>query len=312
MKTTFPVFRAGRYPQGTYSEEDVESLFKNYDPSFLAAPFTIDHKEDGPAYGYARVLKFENGTLFATRDDVSENLREAIKEMHFGRVSVEIYKDIESKGRYLKAISFLGVKAPQVKGLEGEIGKTDFRDVESEAIEFEVSWDADGFEGLQKKIADLEAEKQTLAKEKDDLSSKFQATETERRQAQEKLQSIEYNQRRLEFEHWLNARISYGSVTPAQKDRIMDILAALDSIDMFEQDGREVNGLASFKGFVESLPKVLEAGEQVTKAKSEKKPDTASAKEIANAAEEYQQEQAVLGRTISAVGAVKHVLNQRK
>jgi hypothetical protein len=45
----FEVFKAGKYPQGDFSEDDVETLAKNYEPEFCEAPITLDHEQKGPA-----------------------------------------------------------------------------------------------------------------------------------------------------------------------------------------------------------------------------------------------------------------------
>lgn len=47
----FEVFKAGNYPQGKFTKEEVQELAKNYDPSFCEAPITLDHEQKGPAYG---------------------------------------------------------------------------------------------------------------------------------------------------------------------------------------------------------------------------------------------------------------------
>ena len=41
----FEVFKAGNYPQGKFTKEEVQELAKNYDPSFCEAPITLDHEQ---------------------------------------------------------------------------------------------------------------------------------------------------------------------------------------------------------------------------------------------------------------------------
>ena len=36
----FEVFKAGNYPQGKFTKEEIQELAKNYDPSFCEAPIT--------------------------------------------------------------------------------------------------------------------------------------------------------------------------------------------------------------------------------------------------------------------------------
>ena len=53
----FEVFKAGNYPQGKFTKEEVQELAKNYDPSFCEAPITLYHEQKGPAYGWVDKLK---------------------------------------------------------------------------------------------------------------------------------------------------------------------------------------------------------------------------------------------------------------
>jgi len=332
MPKLFPVFRAGTYPQGAYSIDDVKELAEKYDPNFLSAPFTIDHKQDGPAFGYARSVNFENDTLFASADDLAEGMKKAVSGKHFNRVSVEIYKNLPEKGRYLKAISFLGVKAPQVKGLEDGISKVEFQDAESETIEFEVKWpdDADHFElvektsneqsakdnaskELEKQIAKLEAEKKDLEAQVGIITNKFQSTDTERAQAEEKLNQIMLNQRRLNFESFLNEQIAYGNLAPADHQKVMDLLTALASIDMFEaEEGREIKPVELFQEFIKGLPKILSDEEVATKDKASNKKDFSDYQEIVKEAQAYQQAEAETGHIVGSAEAVTYIVNKNK
>ncbi len=328
MKNTFPIFKAGNYgKKGNYSADDVKEIFEKYDPDFLSAPFTVDHKQDGPAFGYARSLNFEEGTLFASSEDLADVMKSAVKEKHFNRVSIELFKDLPEKGRYLKAISFLGVKAPAVKGFEGEMVKTEFENAETETIEFSVDWDdeafsisfsddqitdskqnktpesegqdQESFEELQKKIDELESEK-------DSLSEKFEASEKEKKDARDRLQEIELNQRRLQFEQWLNDVVAFGSITPKNKQKVMNILLALDSIEMFEAKGEEIDPVEEFKDVINDLPEVLDSKERATKTETFESPT--QSEDIAKAARKYKKQ--IFedeGRTISIAEAVTHV-----
>ena len=128
------IFRAGKYPQGTFTKEDIELLAKNYDPKFCEAPITLDHEQSGPAYGWIEKLIAENGVLKAIFRDVSGELKELVLTGKYKKVSVEIYKDLEGRGLYLKSVSFLGAAIPQVKGME----PVEFKDGESKTYIFEI------------------------------------------------------------------------------------------------------------------------------------------------------------------------------
>lgn len=117
------VFRAGEYPQGTYTAADVQAVADRYDPDHLEAPVTTDHRQTGPAFGWVEDVKAEGKKLLVKFKDLTEQMAEAINEGLFKNRSVELFEDLDGEGPYLKAVSFLGAQTPQVKGLEpiGEI-----------------------------------------------------------------------------------------------------------------------------------------------------------------------------------------------
>ena len=386
MKKFFPIFRAGTYPQGTFSDDDLKQIVDSYDPNYLSAPFSTDHKKDGPAFGYAGQLKFENGTIYANSDDMNPALRKAVREKNYGRVSIELFRHLPEKGRYLKAISFLGVKVPAVKGLENQLAQAEFEDQESDQVEFtldiaenEISFQkgaegdgtgksvrdeiqklrdagmtlqqigsqvdrsvstlqqiiagditnppeslltalrkvtppddesddsedpaagpSDDFQAMQDRIAALEAEKNALA-------DKFQATDAERQQAEERLQEIEINRRKLEFEEWLNARIAFGSVMPRHKEKLMELLLALESVELFEEG--EADPVAAFQEFVESLPPVIDGTEKVKKGDGPK--ENTGSDDLAMEARAYRKKfQEDTGKLISFAEAVHRVQHE--
>jgi hypothetical protein len=112
------VFKAGSYPQGTFTAEDVQSIAEGYDPEVFEAPSTVDHMQEGFAQGWVEDLKAEAGRLYAKFKQVPESFAQAIKEGRLKNRSIELFRDLDGNGLYLKAVSWLGAKAPEVKGLE--------------------------------------------------------------------------------------------------------------------------------------------------------------------------------------------------
>lgn len=139
------VFKAGDYPQGEFSAEDVQALAERYDPEdAFEAPVTTDHRQDGPAFGWVTDLKAEAGRLYAKFRDVSEYFAQAINERMFKNRSVELFRDgVVGKGHYLKAVSFLGAKAPQIKDLK-PVGSIDFDMQELTAQSLSIQFDDEG------------------------------------------------------------------------------------------------------------------------------------------------------------------------
>lgn len=114
------IFRAGNYGEkGTFSVADLDAIVSDYSADRHEAPLTVDHKQDGPAYGWIKKLRRVGETLVADFGDVHPEFAAAIKSGAFKQRSAEIYRSFASTGRpYLKAVTMLGAAPPAVKGLE--------------------------------------------------------------------------------------------------------------------------------------------------------------------------------------------------
>jgi len=113
------VFRAGDYPQGSISIEDLDDMVNSYNVRTFEAPVTKDHEQEGPAYGWVSAIKREGATLLTKFSQVSETLKNWIKTGAYKKRSAEIYKNFQGTGKkYLRAVSFLGATSEQVKGMK--------------------------------------------------------------------------------------------------------------------------------------------------------------------------------------------------
>ncbi len=292
----FEVFKAGDYPQGTFSQNDIETLAKNYDPSFCEAPVTLDHEQKGPAYGWVSELKAENGRLKASFRDISGELKEFVQSGKYRKISVEIYRELEGKKPYLKAVSFLGAAIPQVKGMD----PVEFKEAPSDTYVFEAETNTNESERivkLQNRIKEIENEIEIFKEEQQtsELISKLQEQikliSKQIIKIQENLSSSQKNEedvnklkqqiQKTEFEQFLSEQISNGKLTPVQKDLGLKIFAALDNIKHFDENQTYLEDL---KKFIESLPKQVEFKEIATKDK--KSDSSAEVDEFADASEE--------------------------
>lgn len=113
------VFRVGDYgPKGRWTEADLDQLAQSYDPALHEAPVTLDHAQHGPALGWVGGVRRVGDRLLARLRGLNAHLLEMIRAGAFKKRSVEIYAALrEAGGPYLKAVSFLGAAAPEVKGL---------------------------------------------------------------------------------------------------------------------------------------------------------------------------------------------------
>lgn len=283
----FEVFKAGNYPQGKFTQAEVQELAKNYDPSFCEAPITLDHEQKGPAYGWVDKLKEENGKLKATFKDLSDDLKEFVNKGKYKKISVEIYRELEGKKPYLKAVSFLGASIPQVKGMQAVEFKEGESDVYIFEAEVEENNDAEEIENLKSTIADLkgqvakfkeDAKKNTeiksLKEQVKDLTielAKFKDEAAGKDELAKELKEIKENLRTEDFNEFIEQHISQGILTPANKDAVFSILCDLDNIKKFDATSDSID---TFKSFISALPKQVEFDE-IAKKKATKKEDEA-------------------------------------
>lgn len=283
----FEVFKAGNYPQGKFTQAEVQELAKNYDPSFCEAPITLDHEQKGPAYGWVDKLKEENGKLKATFKDLSDDLKEFVNKGKYKKISVEIYRELEGKKPYLKAVSFLGASIPQVKGMQAVEFKEGESDVYIFEAEVEENNDAEEIENLKSTITDLkgqvakfkeDAKKNTeiksLKEQVKDLTielAKFKDEAAGKDELAKELKEIKENLRTKDFNEFIEQHISQGILTPANKDAVFSILCDLDNIKKFDATSDSID---TFKSFISALPKQVEFDE-IAKKKTTKKEDEA-------------------------------------
>ena len=279
----FQVFKAGKYPQGEFTKKDVEEIAKNYDPTFCEAPITIDHEQTGPAYGWVDKVKTDGDILQVSFKDTPKSFQDDVNAGKYKKVSVELYKNLEGKGHYLKAVSFLGAAIPQVKGLE----PVKFMDSESEIYEFEVAEDEtetfsqEEIDNLKKQVEDLEnqiakfkeKDKQkeqkleTIKSLKDKISalsdevSTFKEKAEGKEQIEQELNDIKTALKNKEYEDFIEKQINDGKLVPANKDVVLSIFKELDNVKKFGEDTELVS---SFKSFIESLPKQIVFDETAT------------------------------------------------
>lgn len=298
----FEVFKAGKYPQGKFTKKEIAEIAKNYDPKFCEAPITIDHQQSGPAYGWVETVKAEGDKLKVAFKDVPQEFEKDVNDGKYKKVSVELYRNLEGKGAYLKAVSFLGAATPQVKGLE----PIKFMESESDTYEFE-SEDAEDnaeqfteadIEDLKNQITQLEEQvskfkenskkMETIKSLKDKISALTDEVATFKEKAQGKeeiekeLHEIKVAIKKREFDEFIDKQIDKGTLVPANKDVVLSVLQELDNVQKFGEDSTVVN---DFKSFIESLPPQIEFNEIATKKKQDGK-DIKEVEKFANADED--------------------------
>jgi len=108
------IFRAGNYPQGSVTIDDVKAIALNYDRNYHEAPLTVNHQDD-PIFGIVSNLSAsDSGELFAEFDELDQWIIEQTQIGKYRKPSIEI-ADYTDKGKYLRAVTLTNF--PAVKNL---------------------------------------------------------------------------------------------------------------------------------------------------------------------------------------------------
>ena len=119
----FVVFRTGKYPQGEYTEADLDEMVGSFnadDPPHIIVGHSSDYKGHTRIPSFGRVLgglKRVGNELVAFGAKFSESLARWIKKGYYDRRSVEIASDPTTGKKRVVAVGMLGVAPPAVKGL---------------------------------------------------------------------------------------------------------------------------------------------------------------------------------------------------
>ncbi|MBM3335145.1 hypothetical protein FJY63_10835 [Candidatus Sumerlaeota bacterium] len=255
------VFRAGDYgPKGRYAPADLRQIAEDYDPAQHEAPVTLDHRQEGPAYGWVAGLRAAGDVLIARLKDLHESLREWIRSGAYKKRSVELYRSFGRTGRpYLRAISFLGACPPEVKGLADPV----FREDEGERVIVEFDDRTEPTEKMSESATvesrtEVFAEVEALRGEAARLSSELEAERTQKRSEQ--------------IRQFCDEMRRTGRVLPAWQDNgLAEFMLALDGREahIATSDGRTVTPLEWFEEFLRSLTPQIELGELASASSDE-------------------------------------------
>lgn len=304
MKEWFEIFKVGTHTASNgstkeYSKEDCQKIVDNYNTNIAnhEAPIVIGHpKDNDPAYGWIERLKFEGEKILAKPKQVVQEFAEAVKQGLFKKRSISLLP-----GLILRHVGFLGAVPPAVKGL----ADLKFNDTENlEVYEFqEAETETENIDSLRQKLSEYENQLANFSettsklteyqKDIEKLKTDLNFAETSRTEAEERLTKINLQIRKLEFQQYLNEKLLYGSITPAQSEKVELLLEALDSIDLKEaenksmvyefSDGKKLNPVTLMKEFIDLLPKQVPDGQQQNFASKGNQPDASLNEDLARA-----------------------------
>ena len=275
----YEVFKAGKYPQGTFTKKEITAIAKNYDPKFCEAPITIDHQQTGPAYGWVENVKADGEKLMVSFKEIPEAFEKDVNEGKYKKVSVELYRNLEGKGAYLKAVSFLGAATPQVKGLEPiKFMEAEADIYESESVEDTEQFSEEEIVELKNQVAELENQlakfkennkkletvkslKEKISSLTDEVAS-FKEKAQGKEEIEKELNDIKTAIKKKEFDEFIDKQIEQGKLIPTNKNIILSVLQELDNVKKFGEDSAVIT---DFKAFLESLPNQISFKEIATK-----------------------------------------------
>lgn len=269
--------------------EELARIADNYCPEFHEAPVKLDHADAGPAGAWVKELKAEGTRLLARLGQVADWFAELVREGRFKKRSVELYRDLQGRGPYLRAVAFLGAAVPAIKGLR-EIA---FQEDEPEFSTFEAELEIPGeqeSEGeetaspIESSPAEetaapteaAEAERYSEADVRRMLDETLTHVERQNRELRQELQSMRELRDRTDFERFLEEQAQAGKPANAWREAgVMELYLGLEeNAEAFNEDAEAVDRhrREALKAVLAATPAVVQFGELAREEAREPQP----------------------------------------
>lgn len=280
----FEIFRTGTWTSDKgitkeYTESDLDKLVENYN-SEDPAPIVIGHPQtNSPAYGWIEKIKRVADRLIAVPKQLNEDFVKLVKEGAFKKRSVSFTPEFK-----LNHVGFLGAAAPAVAGLK-EIQFNLEEDLLSFSDEYLPDDDEEVIQEKLEKISTPEKElkikldtKQENPKDAghknfqdsidslnqivSDLKQNFsQLNDDELKKIHSRINELQFSIQMNDFELRLNEKLAYGSLTPAMKNKIVDLVSFMQKQNFSGAEFSFDKYISDVKNlliqFVESIPKII-------------------------------------------------------
>jgi len=255
------VFRAGDYgPKGKYTPEEIQQVADDYDPAWHEAPVTLDHRQDGPAFGWVADLRCAGDVLIARLKDLHESLREWVHNGAYKKRSIELYRSFARTGRpYLRAVSFLGACPPEVKGLADPIFRED--DGEKVVVEFDDRPRVNDQEPTATLAEGLASDGNALGETRGDVFAEMELLRNETTRLKSEIEKERTGRRRDEIERFCEKARRSGRVLPAwETNGLVEFMLHLDGCESRIETtaGRHLTLLEWFQEFLQALSPRIE------------------------------------------------------
>ncbi|OTQ49340.1 hypothetical protein [Gilliamella apis] len=334
----------------TFTLENCIDLAESYDPNLSEAPAVIGHpKLTAPAYGWAKTFQIKDGLVYAELDQVNPEFAEAFNSGAYKKRSLSIYLP-ESPGNpkpghyYARHIGFLGAAAPAIKGLpdvsfaesNGEHGAIEFampfnddfllmfsnlreylieKDGIEKADQLLPKWQ---LEYLAEQVAQNRKENEMPQPNNIDFAeqqAKIDAKNADLAAREQALLEKEQNNKRAEFAAFADGLVKDGKLMPIHKTTVVEVFMSLGNEPIsFAEGDTTVNSSPAdlIKKVLSERPTFMDFSEKSAAEDDENTVDIQDPKAIAEAAAQYQKEQADKGNNISISQAVTHVTKAKK
>lgn len=293
MPSTRPVieiFKPGSHTSNSgasisFSASDLQQIAATYDPGAYDAPVVVGHpKDNAPAYGWVKGLRFDGQALKAELDHVDPAFAELVKAKRYAKVSASFYgptspHNPKPGSYYLRHVGFLGAHPPALKGLK----TVEFSEETEGVLDFCEGDAASELESLRAEVARLRGE--------------LEYSETEAKSF-----------KRSQNEAFLHGLVAKGKPLPMQKAELLDFMERLDGSGVleFSEGEREPVGMADFfRSVLESLPAQVDFSERAPGAPGEEEDD--GVEDRARRIHAHVEAQRSKGRNISFSEAAKEL-----
>lgn len=275
----FEIFRTGKWTSDKgvskeYTESDLDQIVSNYN-SDDPAPIVIGHPQtNSPAYGWIDKIKRVADRLIAVPKQLNEDFVKLVKAGSFKKRSVSFTPDLK-----LNHVGFLGAAAPAVTGLKeiqfnlGEDLLSFSSEYLPDLIDEEINQDQkDNISASKKELninldtkqenKDFQSSFDSLNHIVSDLKQNFsQLTDEELKKIHSRIDALQFSIQMNDFELRLNEKLAYGSITPAMKNKIIDLISFMQKQNFSNSEFSFDKFISDVKGlllaFIESIPKII-------------------------------------------------------
>jgi len=268
----FEIFKTGTHisdkgVEKDYSLDDLNFIAQSYKPEEDEAPIVIGHPSDNePAFGWISSLSVsEDGKLIADAPD------EKLHPDFLNALQVGSYKkrsiSLTPEGT-LRHVGFLGAAKPAVKGL------ADIQFSSPASVVYEFDSDIKVVEKIDEpekpdksddRYAVITNELNSLRDSISSLNknfseSEFASTKDSISRINSQLQSIQSKLSNSDFEDLLDAKVSEGNLTPAIRDKVLEVsnfMVSQNFSDNFSSDKFQTDVNKLLVSLVNSFPKII-------------------------------------------------------